>query len=60
MNERDRALIETILEGVAVHIDRSIFDYLLANLIEIGELEAESAEPALELYDKAVEGEDMD
>ena len=59
MNERDRALIETILEGVAVHIDRAAFDHLLANLIEIGELEAESAEPALELYDKAVEGEDM-
>lgn len=60
MTPQDKDLIQTILDNVAIHISRSIFDNLLAELIDIGAIDAEAAEPALELYDKAVEGEDMD
>ena len=60
MTPQDKDLIQTILDNVAIHISRLIFDNLLAELIDIGAIDAEAAEPALELYDKAVEGEDMD
>ena len=59
MNQQDQDLIQTILDNVAIHISKSIFDNLLTELIDIGAIDAEAAEPALELYDKAVEGEDM-
>lgn len=59
MNEQDQALIETICETIAIHIDRNIFDHLIAELIELGTIEANSAEEALDIYDKAIEGEDM-
>lgn len=58
MNQQDQDLIQTILDNVAIHINKSIFDNLLAELIDIGVIDPEAAEPALELYDKAVEGED--
>ena len=58
MNQQDQALIETICETIAIHIDRNIFDHLIAELIELGTIEADSAEEALNIYDKAVEGED--
>lgn len=60
MTPQDKDLIQTILDNVAIHISRSIFDNLLAELIDIGAIDPEAAEPALELYDKAVEGEDID
>lgn len=59
LTPQDQDLILTILDNVAIHISRSIFDNLLAELIDIGAIDPEAAEPALELYDKAVEGEDM-
>ena len=58
MNQQDQDLIQTILDNVAIHINKSIFDNLLAELIDIGVIDPETAEPALDLYDKAVEGED--
>jgi hypothetical protein len=60
MNQQDELLIQTILDSVAIHINKSIFDHLVAEMIEIGAIEADAAEPALEMYDRSVEGEDMD
>lgn len=59
MNKKDREIVEVLCKSVAVHINSATFDYLISELIELGALEAESAEPALEMYDLAVIGEDF-
>ena len=55
----EKSLIETIAEGVAPHLTMGVFDYLISELIELGAIQANLAEYALEYYGKITEGEDI-
>lgn len=55
-----RVLIETIADAVAPHLSFNLFDHLIAELIEIGAVDADLAEYAVDYYKDATEGEDVE
>ena len=52
--------IRTLADAVAPNLSYDGFDYLIAQLIEIGKIYADYANYALDYYKKATEGEDME
>lgn len=58
--EEQTLLIRTIANAVAPNLPLNVFDHLLAELIELGAIDADLAQYALEYYEKATEGEDIE
>lgn len=58
--EEQTLLIRTIADAVAPNLPFNVFDHLITELIELGTIYAEYATYAVEYYEKATDGEDME